>query len=118
MRRFSTFFSIRYRQLTCGVFDVAYPSTDNNGRFDKRSETDTSTLPGDEHLDVHAFDHPATYESQRTVWIPIDAAGLWQGEYDDSRAAGVSFFCIRFDVDVCEMELTFCSRFFPGRYFY
>lgn len=51
--------------------------------------SETITLPGEGHLDHHAFDHPATYEEQRTVWVPVDDHGLWKGEVEDTRAAGV-----------------------------
>ncbi|TNY20875.1 hypothetical protein DMC30DRAFT_396414 [Rhodotorula diobovata] len=54
-----------------------------------RTDQDNSTLPGDEHLDVNAFDHPATYQDYPTVWIPKDPAGLYRDELEGSQAAGV-----------------------------
>ncbi|GAA6002377.1 hypothetical protein JCM10207_001089 [Rhodosporidiobolus poonsookiae] len=47
------------------------------------------TLPGDEHLDKNAFDHPATYEGYPIVWIPEDPKGLYRDEVEGTRAAGV-----------------------------
>ncbi|GAA5899410.1 hypothetical protein JCM6882_009110 [Rhodosporidiobolus microsporus] len=47
------------------------------------------TLPGDEHLDKNAFDHPATYKDYPTVWLPQDPKGLWQDEVEGTKAAGV-----------------------------
>lgn len=63
----------------------------------REAEGDGARTPvGEEHIDRHAFDHPATYETQRIVWIPVDAHGLYKGELEDTRAAGVShvFFSI------------------------
>ncbi|GAA5978196.1 hypothetical protein JCM11641_001131 [Rhodosporidiobolus odoratus] len=48
-----------------------------------------ATLPGDEHLDKNAFDHPATYEGYNIVWIPQDPQGLYRDEVEGTRAAGV-----------------------------
>ncbi|BGP15990.1 hypothetical protein JCM10213_005460 [Rhodosporidiobolus nylandii] len=50
---------------------------------------DSGTLPGDEHLDKHAFDHPATYQGYPIVWIPQDPAGLYKDEVEGTKAAGV-----------------------------
>ncbi|SCV74185.1 BQ2448_6617 [Microbotryum intermedium] len=47
------------------------------------------TLPGEEHLDVRAFDPPATYEGYPCIWIPQDQAGYWRAELEASQAAGV-----------------------------
>ncbi|GAA5909988.1 hypothetical protein JCM8208_006407 [Rhodotorula glutinis] len=54
-----------------------------------RTDQDNNTLPGDEHLDVNAFDHPAIYKDYPTVWIPKDPAGLYRDELEGSQAAGV-----------------------------
>lgn len=53
------------------------------------SSTPNGTLPGEEHIDKHAFDHPATYEDYPTVWIPQDRRGLYEREVHDTKAAGV-----------------------------
>lgn len=53
------------------------------------AETDRSTIPGDEHLDKNAFNHPATYQDYDTVWIPQDPAGLYRDELEATQAAGV-----------------------------
>ncbi|BGP07894.1 phosphate metabolism protein 7 [Rhodotorula toruloides] len=50
---------------------------------------DTGTLPGDEHLDQNAFDHPAMYKDYDTVWIPQDPQGLYRDELEASQAHGV-----------------------------
>ncbi|KAM0752233.1 DUF221-domain-containing protein [Meredithblackwellia eburnea MCA 4105] len=40
-------------------------------------------------LDPNAFDHPASYEKQRTIWIPEDVHGLFKFEVDATKASGV-----------------------------
>ncbi|GAA6042266.1 hypothetical protein JCM8097_000605 [Rhodosporidiobolus ruineniae] len=50
---------------------------------------DQGTLPGDEHLDRNAFDHPATYKDYPTIWIPQDPQGLYRDELEGTQAAGV-----------------------------
>ncbi|GAA5981751.1 hypothetical protein JCM10908_004590 [Rhodotorula pacifica] len=57
------------------------------------AETERSTIPGDEHLDKNAFDHPATYQDYDTVWIPQDPAGLYRDEVEATQAAGVDVSC-------------------------
>ncbi|ORY92692.1 hypothetical protein BCR35DRAFT_298190 [Leucosporidium creatinivorum] len=47
------------------------------------------TLPGEEHIDRNAFDHPATYEGYPTIWIPQDSHGLTAAELEATQAAGV-----------------------------
>ncbi|KAI5480450.1 AMP deaminase [Pseudohyphozyma bogoriensis] len=63
-------------------------SEDGQGLIHQSSEEDALIDDG-EHLDKHAFDHPATYEDQQTVWFPVDEAGLYKGEEEATRAAGV-----------------------------
>lgn len=50
------------------------------------------TQPGpdsNEELDRHAFDNPAAYEHQRTVWLASDELGIAKQEMSKLRAAGV-----------------------------
>ncbi|GAA5918190.1 hypothetical protein JCM1841_005294 [Sporobolomyces salmonicolor] len=47
------------------------------------------TVPGEEHLDKNAFNHPATYEGYPAVWVPEDQHAFYEKELDDTRAAGV-----------------------------
>ncbi|BGP48047.1 phosphate metabolism protein 7 [Rhodotorula kratochvilovae] len=54
-----------------------------------RTDDDNGTLPGDEHLDKNAFDHPAIYKDYPTVWLPKDPQGLYRDELEGSQAAGV-----------------------------
>lgn len=68
---------------------TAFPPTAGAQEKGGRPVQRSMTLPGEEHIDIHAFDHPATYITQRTVWIPEDTHGLYKGEVTDSRAAGV-----------------------------
>lgn len=56
---------------------------------DTAGSSPNGTLPGDEHLDRHAFDHPSTYEDYPTVWIPQDRRGLYEREVNDTKQAGV-----------------------------
>ncbi|GAA6060530.1 hypothetical protein JCM10212_005611 [Sporobolomyces blumeae] len=60
-----------------------------NGNSSAPEHTPNGTLPGDEHLDKHAFDHPATYEDYPCIWIPEDRHGLYRREVEDTKAAGV-----------------------------
>lgn len=64
-----------------------------NDKSQQRDHTASSsrngTLPGEEHLDKHAFDHPATYEDYPTIWIPQDRRGYYEREVADTKAAGV-----------------------------
>jgi hypothetical protein len=59
------------------------------------------TNPSEEHIDAHAFDHPATYEIQKTIWMPVDAAGLYKGEYESVKASGVSPYLLSPALDAC-----------------
>lgn len=58
-------------------------------RAAETNDGDTGTLPGDEHLDQNAFDHPAMYMDYDTVWIPQDPQGLYRDELEASHAHGV-----------------------------
>ncbi|KAK4056830.1 phosphate metabolism protein 7 [Microbotryomycetes sp. JL221] len=60
------------------------PFTKNGGDYSNHG-----TLPGEEHVDKHAFDHPATYEGYPTVWIPEDHYGYSKAEVQATRSAGV-----------------------------
>ncbi|GAA5875622.1 hypothetical protein JCM1840_003281 [Sporobolomyces johnsonii] len=52
-------------------------------------EKSDGTIPGEEHLDKNAFNHPATYEGYPIVWVPEDQHGFYEKEVEDTRAAGV-----------------------------
>ncbi|KAM0787652.1 hypothetical protein ACM66B_003716 [Microbotryomycetes sp. NB124-2] len=62
--------------------------SDDNVAFGKQNGS-SGTLPGEEHIDKNAFDHPATYEGYPTVWIPDDHHGYSQKEVEATRSAGV-----------------------------
>ncbi|KAK4698531.1 calcium permeable stress-gated cation channel, partial [Phenoliferia sp. Uapishka_3] len=59
----------------------------------RKSEATSETAPTrpiiPQHLDEHAFDHPAGYEPQRIVWIPTDWHNFYQHELEETQAAGV-----------------------------
>jgi hypothetical protein len=65
----------------------AVETSDENER-EQLNQRD-GTLPGEEHLDRHAFDHPATYKDYPTIWIPQDPEGLYRDEVEGTQAAGV-----------------------------
>jgi hypothetical protein len=69
-----------------GLHDKQHRDNYHNGTS---SSSPNGTLPGDEHLDKHAFDHPATYEDYPTIWIPRDTRGLYEREVADTKSAGV-----------------------------
>lgn len=63
------------------AFDPAAPAV---------SSTDNDSDDSDEEAaDEHAFDHPATYEAQKWVWIPKDPLGLSELLAKELRDAGV-----------------------------
>ncbi|GAA5869649.1 hypothetical protein JCM8547_005096 [Rhodosporidiobolus lusitaniae] len=66
--------------------DTAHDHADEGHR---NSVEANGTLPGDEHLDKNAFDHPATYKGYPIVWVPQDQTELYKDEVDGTRAAGV-----------------------------
>ncbi|GAA5838909.1 hypothetical protein JCM11251_003734 [Rhodosporidiobolus azoricus] len=78
-----------------GSFDDHKPlraidTHDTAGTAAQKEDVERSgTLPGEEHLDKNAFDHPATYKDYPTVWIPQDPQGLWRDEVEATKAAGV-----------------------------
>ncbi|KAK4695907.1 calcium permeable stress-gated cation channel, partial [Phenoliferia sp. Uapishka_3] len=58
----------------------------------KDSAASSSGRPGvsaPRHHDTNAFDHPASYERQRVVWIPSDVHGFSQDQIAATVAAGV-----------------------------
>ncbi|GAA5911541.1 uncharacterized protein JCM6883_005788 [Sporobolomyces salmoneus] len=61
----------------------------NHHQHQTANSSPGGTLPGEEHLDRHAFDHPASYEDYPTVWIPQDRRGFYEREVGDTKSAGV-----------------------------
>lgn len=87
-----------FKEKDESTFPPPRPSMDEHNvplreEHSRNAETDHSTLPGDEHLDRNAFDHPATYQDYDTVWIPQDPAGLYRDELEATQAAGVDVSC-------------------------
>lgn len=82
---------------TVGLSPAYPPTADDKATMIKRDQEGSATPPAAEHIDRHAFDHPATYETQRIIWLPLDDHGLYKAELEDTIAAGVSQSSIRFD---------------------
>jgi hypothetical protein len=98
-----------------------------NGKNDdgsplNRPQEFNGTLPGEEHIDKNAFDHPATYEVSSslsplvptaadsflpsqgypTIWIPQDSHGFTAAELEATQAAGVGFSLPRFTARIAD----------------
>ncbi|KAH8926797.1 DUF221-domain-containing protein [Atractiella rhizophila] len=66
--------------------DPQYPPGSSNSPNHPTSKLAVAQLEGEQ---PNAFDHPASYEKQRIVWVPKDPLGLSAEEVRDNQEAGV-----------------------------